>query len=583
MYKKSLLSLCALVTIGISTPKTHALSCIQQTFTEQATAAASIAVVTPVQQLTSTPSGAGISFTWKTTVQTWYKNSLTDTEFVITDAVWTGGIEGESRLQKDMSYVVFLDENNTLGFCNYPRNVGTQPLTADEKRILEKYKTTPSRCAPYMCKDGTSFPACTEEGITIAYLVAPCSTHGGDKDEGEVNQTYGFSDVSVKHPYYQAISWAKAHNIIRGYTDGTFRPDATINRAEFLKILLEPVTAVCRAYYNYSDVDFNAWYGDYVQAASCQGLATGYADGSFKPAATINVAEAAKIIVLHNSQGAVKQATTADWYTPFISYLQLRNAFPASIEYANDQLTRSEMVEMMYKLAWYNQFSSSGFSNSSNTSSNQNNNLLFKVQQTGGLCPNSTCESSYTLNKDGTLTINMFNEHKVTIVDPAQINQIQALINALDPNEIMSHPFIGTCPRAYDATAFTYTIYKDSVPFVFDACEYKTDGAIFALIKTIIHTTSTQDLTTETGCLAAGGTWGAAGLFGTLSCNVPTKDAGKVCTDNSQCEAGCVYIGLEKAEADNVGQQGTCKAYTSPFGCWSYITNGVIKPGICVD
>lgn len=159
-----------------------------------------------------------------------------------------------------------------------------------------------------------------------------------------------FTDVPSDHAYAAAITWAQEEGIVEGYTDGTFKPEATINRAEFLKILLDPVTAVCRALYNYSDVDFSAWYGDYIQAASCQDLAKGYADGSFKPANTINFAEAAKIIVKYHSQGEIKQDAGEDWYYPFTYYLENHNAIPQTVKKGDQLITRSEMIEMMYSL-----------------------------------------------------------------------------------------------------------------------------------------------------------------------------------------------------------------------------------------
>ncbi len=36
-----------------------------------------------------------------------------------------------------------------------------------------------SRCAPYICSDGTTAPRCSTEGYPISYFVAPCRFHGG--------------------------------------------------------------------------------------------------------------------------------------------------------------------------------------------------------------------------------------------------------------------------------------------------------------------------------------------------------------------------------------------------------------------
>ncbi|MEK7563157.1 MAG: S-layer homology domain-containing protein, partial [Patescibacteria group bacterium] len=46
-----------------------------------------------------------------------------------------------------------------------------------------------------------------------------------------------FSDVSSTHPNAEAIAYVKAEGIVSGYPDGTYRPNQTINRAEFVKFV----------------------------------------------------------------------------------------------------------------------------------------------------------------------------------------------------------------------------------------------------------------------------------------------------------------------------------------------------------
>jgi hypothetical protein len=46
-----------------------------------------------------------------------------------------------------------------------------------------------------------------------------------------------FSDVSPEHWAYDAVEWAKGKGITTGYPDGTFGPDKTLSRAEFMVML----------------------------------------------------------------------------------------------------------------------------------------------------------------------------------------------------------------------------------------------------------------------------------------------------------------------------------------------------------
>lgn len=107
------------------------------------------------------------------------------------------------------------------------------------------------------------------------------------------------SDTTQKR---RIIYSAVRYDIIQGYEDGTFRPDAEVNRAEALKILtlaartdtftntdgITPVT--------FSDVLEADWFAPYVTLASTLGIVGGYPDGSFGPSKSITRAEAAKII-----------------------------------------------------------------------------------------------------------------------------------------------------------------------------------------------------------------------------------------------------------------------------------------------
>ncbi len=192
-----------------------------------------------------------------------------------------------------------------------------------------------------------------------AQTEAECIQLGGNFIQWE-NEIYctkeqaSFIDVRLGDPHMTAIIFAQQKGIVGGYADGTYKPDNTINRAEFLKILLEAKSdgspiAECRRAYNYSDVDWSAWYGKYVQAASCTGIIGGYPDGTMRPASEVNYAEAAKIItgVFDLPQPQFVRAPDA-WYEPYIIAVQSANGTPRADISPADPLTRGEMAEMVY-------------------------------------------------------------------------------------------------------------------------------------------------------------------------------------------------------------------------------------------
>jgi len=204
-------------------------------------------------------------------------------------------------------------------------------------------------CEPYRCVDGTTHPSCTEDGHVINYFAPPCMTHGGDAGP--------FKDVGANHANANAIAYAKAEGIVEGYADGTFKPDAEINRAEFVKILMgsrDDDPKMCKIA-PFPDIDQSAWYASDIHEARCDGLVGGYSDGTFRPATDINFAEAAKIIVKAfglEASTTIPACETSDcpWYRDYVMILEAHAAIPVSIGSLDVKITRGEMAEMIWRL-----------------------------------------------------------------------------------------------------------------------------------------------------------------------------------------------------------------------------------------
>ena len=117
----------------------------------------------------------------------------------------------------------------------------------------------------------------------------------------EVREEYwstesGYSDVSSSDWYNNAISTLSNLGVITGYEDGTFRPNASISRAEFVTIVTRFFDYTAEYEGTFSDVSYSSWYADFVQAAVDMGLVNGYENGTFRPNASITRAEAVAIV-----------------------------------------------------------------------------------------------------------------------------------------------------------------------------------------------------------------------------------------------------------------------------------------------
>ena len=99
-----------------------------------------------------------------------------------------------------------------------------------------------------------------------------------------------FEDVSTGDRGYQAIQYLKDEGIVQGYSDGNFKPANSINRAEFLKIVMEASGKEAKGKDCYKDVK-DAWYSGYVCAATKLGLVNGYKDGFFHDRASVDYQE----------------------------------------------------------------------------------------------------------------------------------------------------------------------------------------------------------------------------------------------------------------------------------------------------
>ena len=111
------------------------------------------------------------------------------------------------------------------------------------------------------------------------------------------SETNAYSDVAAGSWYNIAVSTLSNMGILGGYEDGTFRPNASITRAEFAKIAVSFFDwADVYAVNNFVDVRDSAWYANYVAVAAEIGLIEGYGGNVFRPDATITRAEACTII-----------------------------------------------------------------------------------------------------------------------------------------------------------------------------------------------------------------------------------------------------------------------------------------------
>ena len=129
----------------------------------------------------------------------------------------------------------------------------------------------------------------------------------------EAKSAYGtninrFKDVPAGAWYTTAVSTLANLGVISGYQDGSFGPDRNITRAELATILARffgtPGDSVLD---HFTDISGN-WARKYINQAAEAGLVYGYTDGTFRP--DQNITRAETIVMVNRILGRSASADT---------------------------------------------------------------------------------------------------------------------------------------------------------------------------------------------------------------------------------------------------------------------------------
>ncbi|MBE7020963.1 MAG: S-layer homology domain-containing protein [Ruminococcaceae bacterium] len=111
-----------------------------------------------------------------------------------------------------------------------------------------------------------------------------------------------YTDVKEDASYSEAVTVMSALGLLKGYEDGTFGPDKTITRAEFAAVVvrmlgMEAAAAGAATATNFADVPATHWAAGYVKIANQKEIIAGYGDGNFGPDAEVTYEQAIKMLV----------------------------------------------------------------------------------------------------------------------------------------------------------------------------------------------------------------------------------------------------------------------------------------------
>ncbi len=166
-----------------------------------------------------------------------------------------------------------------------------------------------------------------------------------------------FSDVADNSQYKQAVDSLVSLGLLVGYEDGTFRPDATITRAEFAAVMTramgqEEVAKNVNSAGLFTDMATASgeahWATGYVRVAYNLGIIVGMGDGTFAPDAPVTYEQAVKMIVcaLGYEQMCIDRGGWPNGYLTVANEIGVTKA--AIIQPSTDPAPRGMVAKLLY-------------------------------------------------------------------------------------------------------------------------------------------------------------------------------------------------------------------------------------------
>ncbi|GIP18182.1 hypothetical protein J40TS1_38240 [Paenibacillus montaniterrae] len=133
--------------------------------------------------------------------------------------------------------------------------------------------------------------------LLILTILLPSTIYGAESDKER--EHWGATIMSEWH----------AKGMISGYPDGSLRPDEPITRAQFARLLhaVFQFSTAETGSVSFQDVQASDWFYNDVAAVLKAGIVQGYPDGSFKPNASVNRQDAAKMLAAAYKLAAVER------------------------------------------------------------------------------------------------------------------------------------------------------------------------------------------------------------------------------------------------------------------------------------
>jgi len=193
------------------------------------------------------------------------------------------------------------------------------------------------------------------------------TTEGAEKTaettavETKTSSPASFSDIG-SHWAKKWIEGAVKLGFVSGYEDGTFKPDRTLTRAEFSKLINNALHTEKKATLSFSDVKQKEWFYGEIQKSIASGFFSGYENNTFRPNNPIKREEVAKVVSSVITTGGVDgegatllsdYGTIQEWAKTSVNSVYNKGyilGYPEGLYRPAKSLTRAEAVKIIYEI-----------------------------------------------------------------------------------------------------------------------------------------------------------------------------------------------------------------------------------------
>ena len=163
-----------------------------------------------------------------------------------------------------------------------------------------------------------------------------------------------FTDVAETAANAQAINTLAALGVIKGYEDGSFKPDNNITRAEVATMVVAALNRSADAEgakgttkFDDMNVDAKAWATGFVNIGVSEGFISGFEDGSFKPDNNVTFAQMVSMLVRVAGYGRYAEYL-GGWPNGYLSVGNDKGVTKNVSAGADTAVTRGQVAQMIY-------------------------------------------------------------------------------------------------------------------------------------------------------------------------------------------------------------------------------------------